>query len=146
MSTQDVVYVSINYRLGSLGFMALNSIFEETNGKTTGGMNGVNDIIVALQWIQRNIGDFGGDPTQVTIFGESAGGIANCMLIATPIAANLFDKAIIQSGECIGSPYTLPMEQGIAISNMQLQQFNLTLRFLHILFLWLTHESYTNNQ
>lgn len=128
MSSQNVLYVSINYRLGSLGFLALNSILQETNGRTTGGMNGVNDMITALQWVQQNIQDFGGDPSQVTIFGESAGGIATCMLIATPLASDIFDKGIIQSGQCIGSVFSRSMEEGLAISQMSLLNMNLKLR------------------
>jgi len=96
----NVVFVSINYRLAALGFLALDSIVDETNGETTGGMNGVHDQIVALQWVQHHISDFGGDPEQVTIFGESAGGHSVCFLSLMPAAANLFDRAILQSGNC----------------------------------------------
>eukprot|EP01084_Bolivina_argentea_P196399 336668_1 len=102
MVSQDVVYVSINYRLGSLGYLALNSTLQQSNGRTTGSMNGVNDIIVALQYVQQYISDFGGDPSQVTVFGESAGGAAICMLNVCPYAADLFHQAIIQSGHCLG--------------------------------------------
>lgn len=96
----NVIYVAIQYRLAALGFLALDSIYNESNGKTTGGMNGVNDQIVALQWIQNYITDFGGDPDQVTIFGESAGGHSVCFLTLMPRASGLFQQAIMQSGNC----------------------------------------------
>jgi len=96
----NVIYVTIQYRLGALGFLALDSIYNETNGKTTGGMNGINDQIVALQWVQNHIEDFGGDPNEVTIFGESAGGHSACFLSLMPAASGLFNRAIMQSGNC----------------------------------------------
>eukprot|EP01084_Bolivina_argentea_P168021 291476_1 len=70
---REIIYVSINYRLGALGYLALESILDETNGISTGGMNGIWDQVAALQWIQNNINQFGGDPSQVSVFGESAG-------------------------------------------------------------------------
>eukprot|EP01083_Nonionella_stella_P009974 28513_1 len=100
VKSENVIYVSINYRLSAFGFVALESVYNETNGKTTGGMNGINDIIVALEWIQQYISEFGGDPAAVTIFGESAGGFAICYLSILSAAANLFDRVIIQSGHC----------------------------------------------
>ena len=92
-------YVTFNYRLGALGFLSLESIYNETNGVYNGCMNGIIDQIVALQWISDGIMDFGGDSSKVTIFGESAGGLSICMLISTDspliVGQNLFDKAII---------------------------------------------------
>ena len=73
MKDKDMVFVSINYRLDLLGFASLQSIYDETNGEMTGGMNGIHDQIIALKWVNKYIADFGGDPNQVTIFGESAG-------------------------------------------------------------------------
>ena len=69
MKNKKVILVTFNYRLSALGFFSLKSIFNETGGKTTGGMNGINDQIVALQWVQKYIADYGGDPDKVTIFG-----------------------------------------------------------------------------
>lgn len=106
----DVVVVSMNYRLGALGFMAHPDLTRE-NG-TTSGNYGMLDQIHALQWVRRNIKNFGGDPDNVTVFGESAGGMSVCNLLVSPLAKDLFHRAIIQSGPCF-SPYPgLPfMEQ-----------------------------------
>eukprot|EP01084_Bolivina_argentea_P283674 485922_1 len=71
---KDIVFVSINYRLGLLGFMGLNEIYKETN-TTNGALMGTYDQITALKWIQTYISQFGGNPNKVTIFGESSGGI-----------------------------------------------------------------------
>ena len=68
----SVVVVTINYRLGLWGFLPLQEIATKT-GDTNGGLLGVHDQIVALQWIRDNIADYGGDPSRVTVFGESAG-------------------------------------------------------------------------
>ncbi len=89
-SRGDVVIVTINYRLGALGFLNLPAL-----GETNFGMR---DQVVALKWVQANIANFGGDPGNVTIFGESAGGMSVASLMASPEAAGLFHKAIPQSG------------------------------------------------
>ena len=86
----DVVIVTINYRLGALGFLNLPAL-----GQTNFGMR---DQVAALKWVQDNIANFGGDPGNVTIFGESAGGMSVASLMASPEAAGLFQKAIPQSG------------------------------------------------
>ncbi|HEX6817085.1 MAG TPA: carboxylesterase/lipase family protein [Ktedonobacterales bacterium] len=92
-----VVCVTINYRLGVDGFLALDD----------GVANlGLLDQIAALRWVQENIAAFGGDPSQVTIFGESAGGMSVSTLLAMPAAAGLFTRAIAQSG---AAHYALPM-------------------------------------
>ena len=126
MRNSNVIVVTINYRLGALGYMALNSIYNETNGKTTGGMNGINDQIVALQWIQDHISDYGGNPDRVTVFGESAGGFSCCFLSITPKAAGLLDQIIIQSGHCslqMGDPYSI--EYGLSQSQLILSNLGL---------------------
>ncbi|MDE2966326.1 MAG: carboxylesterase/lipase family protein [Chloroflexota bacterium] len=89
-SRGDVVIVTINYRLGALGFLNLPAL-----GETNFGMR---DQVAALQWVQANIANFGGDPGNVTIFGESAGGMSVASLMASPESAGLFQKAIPQSG------------------------------------------------
>ena len=89
-----VVLVSINYRLGRYGFFAHAGLADEGFG----GNFGFLDQIAALRWIQRNIDEFGGDPTNVTVFGESAGGMSVHMLLQSPQARGLFAKAIIESG------------------------------------------------
>lgn len=92
----DVVVVTVNYRLGPLGFLATESLAEES-GEDSGGNYGLEDQILALDWVRRNVAVFGGDPDSVTIFGESAGGISVCALLGTPAADGLFDKAIMES-------------------------------------------------
>jgi para-nitrobenzyl esterase len=84
-----VVCVAINYRLGIDGFLPIPDV--PTN-------LGLRDMIAALQWVQANIAAFGGDPAKVTVFGESAGAMAIANLMASPLAAGLFGRAIIQSG------------------------------------------------
>ncbi|MBU9723022.1 MULTISPECIES: carboxylesterase/lipase family protein [Bacillaceae] len=92
----DVVVVTFNYRLGPFGFLQLDEFGGEEYGSS--GNNGILDQVAALQWINENIEVFGGDPSQVTIFGESAGGRSVSLLLAMPRAQGLFQKAIIQSG------------------------------------------------
>ena len=92
----DVVVVTINYRLGAFGFLCLEDIFgEEFAGS---GNAGLLDQIAALEWVRDNIANFGGDPNQVTIFGESAGAMSVGTLLGTPKAQGLFHRAIVQSG------------------------------------------------
>lgn len=94
---QGVVLVTINYRLGIYGFMAHPELAaEDPNGSS--GNYGMLDQIAALQWVQSNIASFGGDPANVTIFGESAGGHSVGQLMASPLSEDLFHKAIAQSG------------------------------------------------
>ncbi len=91
----DVVVVSINYRLGVLGWLQLGHL---DASYATSGNNGLLDQIAALHWVRDNIAGFGGDPDNVTIFGESAGAMSVGILLGTPAAAGLFAKAIAQSG------------------------------------------------
>lgn len=93
----DVVVVSINYRLNIFGFMAHPGLREEDPHHSTGGY-GAMDQVFALTWVHDNIENFGGDPANVTIFGESAGGWSVCSLLATPLARGLFHRAIFESG------------------------------------------------
>lgn len=98
-----VVLVSLNYRLGRFGFFAHPSLVREGYG----GNFGFLDQIAALNWVQSNIAAFGGDPGNVTVFGESAGGVSMHMLLQSPLARGLFHKAIIESGA--GRDRALPM-------------------------------------
>lgn len=91
-----VVLVTLNYRLGPFGFMAHPALSEES-GDGVSGNYGLLDIAAALAWVQRNIAAFGGDPEQVTLFGQSAGAAAVIDLMATPRAQGLFARAIAQS-------------------------------------------------
>ncbi len=95
----DVVVVTINYRLNAFGFLALSALRTEDPNRSTGNYGSL-DQVAALKWVQRNIGNFGGDPGNVTIFGESAGGWSICTMLATPLAKGTFQKAILESGGC----------------------------------------------
>lgn len=90
----DVVVVTLNYRLGALGFLPVDALDASYAGASN---NGIRDQIEALRWVQHNIAAFGGDPDNVTIFGESAGGGSVMALLAAPEANGLFHKAIAQS-------------------------------------------------
>jgi len=97
---KGVVLVTMNYRLGVFGFLATADLAKEANGAS--GNYGLMDMVAALQWVKANIGGFGGDPGNVTIFGESAGSFAVSTLMASPMAQGLFHKAIGESGAAIG--------------------------------------------
>lgn len=93
---RGVVFVSLNYRLGPLGWLAHEELSAESDDGTSGNY-GLLDQIAALQWVRDNIANFGGDADNVTIMGESAGALSVTYLMASPKARGLFDKAIIQS-------------------------------------------------
>lgn len=94
----DAVVVVTQYRLGALGWLT-HPALADAEGHS--GNLGIRDLIAALGWVRSNIAAFGGDPTHVTIFGESAGGRNVCTLLASPLAAGLFHGAIMQSGGCL---------------------------------------------
>ena len=94
---QGVVLVSFNYRLGRFGFFAHPALTREAGAEPIGNY-GTMDQIAALKWVKANIAGFGGDPNNVTIFGESAGGSSVLTLMTSPAARGLFHKAIVQSG------------------------------------------------
>ncbi|MEM8669020.1 MAG: carboxylesterase/lipase family protein [Planctomycetota bacterium] len=96
LAKRDVVVVTINYRLGALGFMTHPALSEESPQGSSGNY-AILDQVAALKWVQDNIGNFGGDPDNVTIFGESAGGTSVYLLTATPLSKGLFHRAIMQS-------------------------------------------------
>jgi para-nitrobenzyl esterase len=97
MAEKDVVFVSINYRVGVFGFLAHPELTKES-GYGASGNYALLDMIAALKWVKQNIAAFGGDPNQVTIAGQSAGAFAVNHLCATPLAKGLFKGAIAQSG------------------------------------------------
>ncbi len=100
-NTENLVVVSVNYRLGPLGFLSLPALNGESSANASGNY-GLMDLVHALRWVEDNIAAFGGDPNAVTIFGESAGAQAVCMLIVSPDADGLIDRAVMQSGNCPG--------------------------------------------
>jgi len=95
---KSVIMVSINYRLGRFGFFAFPALTRENEDHGLLGNYGYMDQLAALRWVQRNIAAFGGDPHNVTVFGESAGGESVNVLLTSPLAKGLFERAIIQSG------------------------------------------------
>ncbi len=97
MAKEDIVFVSINYRVGVFGFMTHPALSKE-DPLSVSGNYGIRDLIAGLQWVQQNISKFGGDPNKVTIAGQSAGASAVSMLCASPIAKGLFRGAILESG------------------------------------------------
>lgn len=101
LAEKGVVLVTINYRVGQMGFFVHPELSAE-NPEGVSGNYGILDQIAALEWIQNNISEFGGDPSKVTIFGESAGGISVSMLCASPLAKGLFRGAISESGGSFG--------------------------------------------
>ena len=106
LTEQGVVLVSINYRLGALGFLAHEELSAESENGVSGNY-GILDQIAALTWVRDNIAAFGGDAGNVTIFGESAGSWSVCELYASPLAKGLFHRAIGQSGGCFAPHPTL---------------------------------------
>jgi para-nitrobenzyl esterase len=94
---RGVVFVSLNHRLGRFGFFAHPALTKETPGGPLGNY-GYLDQIAALKWVQKNVAAFGGDPGNVTVFGESAGGGSVNTLMVSPLAKGLFHKAVVQSG------------------------------------------------
>jgi para-nitrobenzyl esterase len=104
LAQQGVVVVSINYRLGALGFLALPALAAESEQGVSGNY-GHLDQLEALRWVRRNIEQFGGDPGQVTIGGQSSGALDVCNLMASPLSQGLFQRAILQSGVCVDSVY-----------------------------------------
>jgi len=101
LARKGVVLVSINYRLGPLGFLAHDALSAESPDNSSGNY-GLLDKIMALKWVQQNIAAFGGDADNVTLFGQSAGSSSVCYLQTSPLAKGLFHKAIGQSAACMG--------------------------------------------
>ncbi len=112
----DIVVVSINYRLGALGFADLSRFGDDY---ATSGVNGILDQIHALEWVQANISNFGGDPGRVTIAGESAGGFSVSTLLGSPRAKGLFHRAIPQSG---AAHHTLTIEAAARATDLLLEE------------------------
>ncbi len=112
LAGKGVVVVTLNYRLGPLGFL-VHPLLSRESPEGTSGNYALLDQIVALKWVQRNIAAFGGNPDRVTIFGQSAGSRSVSLLMISPLSAGLFHGAIAQSGgPIIGSEYLNPVFNG----------------------------------
>ncbi len=119
LASKGVVQISVNHRLGPFGYIAHPELSAES-GYGGSGNYGQMDLIAALEWVQDNIEAFGGDPNNVTIFGESGGGRKVLSLMASPQAAGLFHKAISQSGTLYPDTRSLEVAEGIG-SDLQSQ-------------------------
>ncbi|WP_406411350.1 carboxylesterase/lipase family protein [Streptomyces sp. NBC_01614] len=108
LASRGVVVVTVNYRLGALGFLAHPALSAESADHASGGY-GLMDQQAALHWVRRNIGAFGGDGNRVTLGGQSAGSADTCLHIASPTAKDLFHRAIQQSGSCAADGGLTPL-------------------------------------
>ncbi|XP_035787947.1 venom carboxylesterase-6-like [Anopheles albimanus] len=111
MTTRRVIVVTIQYRLGVLGFLS-------TGDLSASGNFGMKDQVLALRWVQKNIRAFGGDPQLVTIFGESAGGASVQYHMLSPVSRGLFQRAISMSGSAL-SLWSVPMDNPLAMARAQ---------------------------
>ena len=107
LARKGVIVVTLNYRLGSLGFLSHPKLAEESPNNTSGNY-GLLDQLAALKWVQDNIEAFGGDPANVTVFGESAGAVSIISLLASPQSEGLYSQAIVES-----SPF---LTKGVLVS------------------------------
>jgi para-nitrobenzyl esterase len=117
LSRLGVVVVSANYRLGPFGFLAHPALTAESKHHSSGNY-GLLDQLQALRWVRENISEFGGDPGHVTVMGQSAGAVDVCLLMASPLAKDLFQGAILQSGEC-QSTWNEDIRQPIAYNQIE---------------------------
>ncbi|ETN59237.1 juvenile hormone esterase [Anopheles darlingi] len=111
LATQQVLLVTIQYRLGVFGFLS-------TGDAVVPGNAGMHDQVLALKWVQRHIRSYGGDPQLVTIFGESAGGASVQFHMISPLSRSLFHKAIIMSGSALAA-WSLPIDDPLALARRQ---------------------------
>ena len=129
VSEHKVIVVTVQYRMGSLGWFRHPALYDSLSSKSDiSGNYGTLDNIKALEWINQNIESFGGDPNNVTVFGESAGGHNSAAIFASPLAEGLFHKVIVQSGimsaSSIGVTESYLPETGIASTTSGLEVFN----------------------
>ena len=118
LPAEGTIVVTVNHRLGPFGYMAHPALTEESENNASGNY-GQLDLIAALEWVQENIDRFGGDPDNVTIFGESGGGGKTLSLLHSPLADGLFHKAIVQSGMGAPADPTIPVENPLAAQEQQ---------------------------
>ncbi|MEU4495586.1 carboxylesterase family protein [Streptomyces sp. NPDC023998] len=108
LAARGVVVVTVNYRLGALGFLAHPALSDESAEHASGDY-GLMDQQAALRWVRRNIGAFGGDRNRVTLGGQSAGSVDTCLHITSPTAKGLFHRAVQQSGSCVADDALTPL-------------------------------------
>jgi len=118
---QSSIVITINYRLGPLGFLVVDEA-----SSAPGGFNGIRDMMAALAFTQDIIPYFGGDSSKITVFGESAGGCAVCTLSIVPEARGLFRNALVESGPCIGKWGPESQTQGWQHTRALMHKFNVT--------------------
>ena len=123
----DVVYVSLNHRLNALGFLYLGALHEDF---ADSGNVGMMDIVLALEWVRDNIAQFGGDPHNVTIFGQSGGGAKVSTLLGMPSAKGLFHKAIAMSGPVVKA---VERDDAVAIAEQTLARLGVAKADVHAL-------------
>jgi para-nitrobenzyl esterase len=115
-NANHAVVVSFNYRVGALGFLALPELAAATPEHTTGN-NGLLDAIAALRWVQGNIAAFGGDKARVMLYGQSAGAIDTCALVASPLTHGLFSSGLMESGNCAAESLSYRYPRGTAVAD-----------------------------
>jgi para-nitrobenzyl esterase len=120
LSARGVVVVTVNYRLGALGFLSHPALSAESADHASGDY-GLMDQQAALRWVRSNIGAFGGDRTRVTLAGQSAGSVDTCLHITSPTAKGLFHRAVQQSGSCVSHGALTPLT--LAAAEMKGQSF-----------------------
>ncbi len=122
LARKGVMVVTINYRLGALGFLAHPALSAESDRGVSGNY-GLLDQVAALQWVQRNAAAFGGDPSRVTVFGESAGAISILDLLVSPLAEGLFQRAIAESGILLDSGFGVSTTSDLATAERAGEDF-----------------------
>ena len=110
----NVVVVTVEYRLGALGWLADDAL---GTSKKPSGNYGLLDQMAALRWVRTNISKFGGDPKRVLVFGESAGAVDTCLLIASPLATDLYSRALMESGACVAADATTAKRAAVNFQN-----------------------------
>lgn len=125
LNAHGVILVTINYRLGALGYLALPELLERDG---TTGNYGLLDQIAALKWVHENIAAFGGDPDNITVFGFSAGGMSTRMLMCSPLSRGMISKIIVESGGGItDSDYYRPLSEKMDICVRGMKKLGWTL-------------------
>lgn len=122
LAKKGIVLVSINYRVNAFGFLAHSELSAESPTKTSGNY-GLLDQIAALRWVKENIENFGGDPNNITIAGQSAGSMSVNCLVSSPLAKGLFQKAIAESGACFTSGNPLVKSPSLQSEELEGENF-----------------------